>query len=439
MRQIGKTVVWLVMGAVFAAVSGRLYYANNDPPADNFPVQVLPKPNALDTYREAFEKLPQKINPKSTYSPELSLKQRQAALEADAEGLRLAHLAQTQTFVFPRPPNLIVDPGFHYFAKLRALARLYAAQGETRLELGDERGAMNSYLDAMVMGQQQQNSGTIINRLVGFACQSIGRRYLWEHIHAWSGDEAKAGARRMETINAAYVPMSVNFAEERNIGVTTVRELLSDPKIFYQLQHAEQAAQNVTDAIASTGEVKQEREPSRVELYFWEQLYLFQFSKRDILRNYQTYLDAVIAQAKLPYAKRGPAPKLPLDPLLSTLAPAYPEVMFKDDLQKTQNVLLTIALALQAYKAEHGTYPETLKELCPAYLTVLPADPFSRDGATPPLYRRTGDNYVLYSIGPDGKDDGGKAIQRPNPDGTGPNYNVTSESRGDIVAGKNLN
>ncbi len=241
----------------------------------------------------------------------------------------------------------------------------------------------------------------------------------------------------METVNAAYVPISATFTEEKIIGVATVREIISDPKMFHKMEHYQQLPAGANFPI-----LKAEREPSVAELGVRQQLYLFRFPKRDILRNYQAYVDAVIAQATLPYTKRGLAPRLPLDPIMSYLTPdhdLYTSVLFKDDVQKTQNVLLTIALALQVYKAEHGTYPETLAALCPAYLTVLPGDPFSRDGATPPRYRRTNDRYVLYSIGPDGKDDGGKAIEEPNPDGTGPNYYVRQESRGDIVAGKNLN
>ncbi len=138
MRQIGKTMIWLVLGAAFGAVLGRGYYANIDPPADNFPPQVLPNPNALDTYRQAFEKLPQKIDLKLTASPALPLKQRQEALAASAEGLHLARLAQMQTLVFPRPRDVMLPPDSPV-ANLRALARLYAGEGATRLELGDER------------------------------------------------------------------------------------------------------------------------------------------------------------------------------------------------------------------------------------------------------------------------------------------------------------
>jgi hypothetical protein len=47
---------------------------------------------------------------------------------------------------------------------------------------------------------------------------------------------------------------------------------------------------------------------------------------------------------------------------------------------------------------------------------------------------------VLYSVGPDGLDDGGKVIDSgPPQDGSAHlRYNSKMDSKGDIVAGKNL-
>ena len=66
------------------------------------------------------------------------------------------------------------------------------------------------------------------------------------------------------------------------------------------------------------------------------------------------------------------------------------------------------ALALEAYRAEHSRYPATLAELVPRYLSEIPTDPFSLDGH-PLRYRSepSGDGCLLWSIGPDGVDDGG--------------------------------
>ena len=63
-----------------------------------------------------------------------------------------------------------------------------------------------------------------------------------------------------------------------------------------------------------------------------------------------------------------------------------------------------VAFALAAYRAENGSYPATLADLAPKYLTEIPLDIFS-DGDF--QYEATDDGYRLWSVGPNGVDDGG--------------------------------
>ena len=66
--------------------------------------------------------------------------------------------------------------------------------------------------------------------------------------------------------------------------------------------------------------------------------------------------------------------------------------------------LARITLALAAFKAEKGKYPEKLSELSPAYIKKVPADIFAKG---PLVYKRDGKGYLLYSVGRNMKDDGG--------------------------------
>ncbi len=64
-----------------------------------------------------------------------------------------------------------------------------------------------------------------------------------------------------------------------------------------------------------------------------------------------------------------------------------------------------VACALERYYLDHQAYPDTLIALVPGYLERVPND--LMDGA-PMRYRRMGDGrYLLYSIGWNGRDDGG--------------------------------
>ncbi|MEI6196081.1 MAG: hypothetical protein WCS42_17310 [Verrucomicrobiota bacterium] len=64
-----------------------------------------------------------------------------------------------------------------------------------------------------------------------------------------------------------------------------------------------------------------------------------------------------------------------------------------------------LACALERYRNLHGNYPERLDVLAPQLIATVPHDLINGE---PLKYRRTDDgNYLLYSVGWDGKDDGG--------------------------------
>lgn len=64
-----------------------------------------------------------------------------------------------------------------------------------------------------------------------------------------------------------------------------------------------------------------------------------------------------------------------------------------------------VMLAAERYRRARGAWPDTLTDLTPEYITSVPADPFDE---APLRYRRTPNGIVIYSVGSDGRDDGGK-------------------------------
>lgn len=72
---------------------------------------------------------------------------------------------------------------------------------------------------------------------------------------------------------------------------------------------------------------------------------------------------------------------------------------------KIHGKALITTIAILRYKADKGDFPETLQQLVSAgYLKELPMDPYS-DG--PLVYKRTNNDFKLYSLGVDLSDDGG--------------------------------
>jgi len=71
--------------------------------------------------------------------------------------------------------------------------------------------------------------------------------------------------------------------------------------------------------------------------------------------------------------------------------------------------VLETELALRACLLDRRQPPDTLGRLVPAYLPAVPGDPFS---GQPLVYAHSTNGLLVYSVGPDRKDDGGTPIKR---------------------------
>jgi len=65
--------------------------------------------------------------------------------------------------------------------------------------------------------------------------------------------------------------------------------------------------------------------------------------------------------------------------------------------------IMQAAMVLRAYQIKQGKYPDTLAEL-PTLGWKISPDPFSGKSL---IYRKSGEGYILYSVGKNRKDDGG--------------------------------
>jgi hypothetical protein len=123
-------------------------------------------------------------------------------------------------------------------------------------------------------------------------------------------------------------------------------------------------------------------------------------------------MDQMIADASKPYAAKLPPPPETMD--IFSAAYRYKQTGVNTHVRATYECaramegMLAITLALRVWKLEHGSYPSSLNQLVPGYLKKLPDDPFAMSGTF--KYKLNGSRYLLYSLGPDCKDNGGKPV-----------------------------
>jgi hypothetical protein len=141
--------------------------------------------------------------------------------------------------------------------------------------------------------------------------------------------------------------------------------------------------------------------------------------KREVIKNREVFLEV----ARLPFPdhvawrSQRPAPMFEYGPIRAI----YSAVLYRAEMETCLNGTI-IAIAIEIYYSEHNMYPDSLDALIPDPLEMLPMDPFRGGKGTPFHYRREGDDYLLYSVGRDLLDDGGKTWKDAQPKEPGGAY-----------------
>jgi hypothetical protein len=88
--------------------------------------------------------------------------------------------------------------------------------------------------------------------------------------------------------------------------------------------------------------------------------------------------------------------------MIHLMMPSISKVLEAEDRRTMSHEMQRVAFALAGHFADHKTYPTSLDALVPKYIKTIPGDGFS---GTSLLYKPDAKGYVLYSVGPNGKDD----------------------------------
>jgi hypothetical protein len=100
------------------------------------------------------------------------------------------------------------------------------------------------------------------------------------------------------------------------------------------------------------------------------------------------------------------------DDLLKVMLPALDRAVLTADGDRADTDGLRVVVAIERYRAAHGSLPKDLGTLVPEFLAEVPDDWFAPKGATMkyrvlPAPDSLGRTYLVYSVGEDGRDDGG--------------------------------
>jgi len=135
--------------------------------------------------------------------------------------------------------------------------------------------------------------------------------------------------------------------------------------------------------------------------------------KHDLIRGLLRY-EEVEAQARRPFYETKEFREkyereiraFPWHAILSRLAvPEMSAALLKQSTLEALALTARTGLACKIYKNQNGRYPDDLADLVPGILPEVPVDPFT---GKPLIYRLEGAGFIVYSLGSNEKDDGGR-------------------------------
>jgi hypothetical protein len=430
--------VLTALGLAAFAVVGWWLQASEADPHLNLPQRRMPLPNAFDFYERAatlYVPAPRATPIDAAFDwqrapNDPSLEQRHYPpaprlfhLQCNAEALATLRQGFAYECQYPVLPAQYPYGGRQvvHYEKLRQLAQTLRVESHWLAEHGDWKGAAASALDVIRLGTDIPRGGPLMAAMFGTSMQTSGHYELWKILPHLDSSASQAALKRSAAICALRTPFSDTMTEEKYAIQSGLMELF---------QTMNWRAHMIS--MLSGGGYNNESLTLKDK---WQLQTIF---KRTLMRDVTTAMDALIQQARQPYKGEISTPVYD-DPYCRSFLPEYSGSRFSSTRAAATSDLLLIALALRCYHFDHGSYPAQLADLVPVYLKSVPVDAFGN--ATSYHYRLDGRDYRLWSIGPDGRDDGGAPARaggdlRGNwPLGT--NSSITRDSRGDIVAGIN--
>ncbi len=398
---------------LFTARYAYLRYGDVNPQV-NIPAHVMPEVNAYHTWEKAWRvavdlegagEAVGRSHRAGYVETDAERRQRTRILARNQETFRLIRQGLTQPYV-PRRVEAI-DQLLPDLSHLRSLARLMSLSSENLLLQGKPDEALAVSLETVAMGEMSFRATSTIGRLVGIAVEAIGRSTSWHIVSKVDATAARAAALRLAEIDARRMPLSSILREEMYGLQLSLLNIFKSP--------------SWREARLNDFEIKG--------------LVMFA-TKRGLMAELTRAMEVQISKADLLPPDLTEVESTSIDPLINTLVFPADALIFKNVSNAvTQSRLLSVEFALRSHRVEHGAYPAALGDLVPSYLPKLPRDPFRPKQTFG--YVRTKEGHKLYSVGPDGLDQGGKSIVRPNETTEGSRRMVLRDSKGDIVAGVN--
>jgi hypothetical protein len=394
----------LLVCGVLLSISALASAQNNDEkkPPDSVFKQVIPKPTGENGYEElilAGELSRQSELARKAMGEEATLTMKRQVLNEPTiqRALALMRVGLSKQTFSPRT-DIDDETLLPEFALFRNLGRLLVIEQYVLLADGNVGRAIDSLRDGLLLGYRAQTD-TLISGLVGVAINAMVTVRFVAHLEQCSvRDCQKLILLTGEWLDAPSPQLAV-MASERAGMQRILQKYRSDSKGLLALLQSGKLADAEQD----------EKEPTPLEKYLENSPPDFAQIVDEANATLTRIYDEVLTNLRKPAWERKPI-SVPNDKTLAgelanSLLTDTSRISDRYESERANIRLLGVHAAIRRYRWEYERPPNTLKEL--RLDKKFTTDPFTGDTL---FYRRTGDTYELYSVGPDKRDENNKII-----------------------------
>lgn len=339
--------------------------------------------------------------------------------------------------------NLDFSQGFNlalaHLAPWKTCAQRLGAASDCELQLGNTRAA-TLYLRAMVaLTRGTAQEPVLISQLVRMAVASIAGVATWDLLQAGGLEDDRLAALQEDWSKLEFLSsMEKALMMERCFSIETIERMRASTEEFNTLTTSLGTALGTGGPTAPSRDfftwIRQmthegwDRTKSGLAEGAWRTSWSYTDELR-MLQAQQAYLevlrlairDGCASNAFKLYQQLKAEGRIQEDAnsdsywisgdvsalrtLFSEGVASYGKAWTRALAAEANTRLVVTAIAVERHRLRYGTYPETLQELVPQVIAVVPADP--ADGNPLRYQRLAKDQFLLYSIGEDLKDDGG--------------------------------
>ena len=328
----------------------------------------------------------------------------------------------------------IALPGLGAFVEL---SRALSARALLRAGRGDIDGAWHDLGAGMRIGRLMEADATLVGQLVGGLVEKNAVDSAKSLVSLPMTPQQAHTARKMLLDLPAHQvnPLPQALSAERFMALDIVQFMAASDDPLREL------AVRTGGQADSQPDADPQRKPAKLDLD-WDALLrqlngcydrLEEAARTPALKDRVAALDAVVKEHRIrvgasPLTReivlgralqdvtpesRAVLSRQLADCIASICMPFLSQVSIVSARVQTEGIVLQTAGALAAYRADTGKFPETLDALVPKYLPTVPPDAFD---SQPLKYSRTADGFLLYSVGDNGKDEGGKTDRSAKPE-----------------------